>query len=216
MPDFKGVIFTPEDEPYLGMAEIKALDDLIVKIMRELERAKPHTGSDQLSAHQKAAILLIPSAVSLCLSVRELIRQAYLHGALTLLRPILERTITIQYLRLHPNALVIWEKGWEYRKRPKLYQMTESLFAGHLDDELRELLSESNLSIHQILTKEGNDMVHGGLDGLLKNVTLGENGPVSSPGKVLNRPDLAKKAALECTAWLTMLMVESSVAFPES
>ncbi|MEM6682835.1 MAG: DUF5677 domain-containing protein [Pseudomonadota bacterium] len=216
MSTFKGIIYTPEDEPYLGMLEIKVLDDLIVNMVGELKRAKPFTESDQISAHQKAAILLIPSAVSLCLSVRELIRQAYLHGALTLLRPILERTITIQYLRLNPEALVIWENGWEYLARPKLYEMTESLFAGRLDDELRELLSKHDVSIHQVLTKEGNDMVHGGIDSLLKNVSLGEKGLVSSHGKVLKRPDLAKKAALECTAWLTILMVESSAAFPES
>lgn len=211
-----GVIFTPDNEPYLGLVEVKALDDVIVATVNEMERAKPFTASKELTAHQKVAILIIPSGVSLCLSIRELIRQAYLHGALTLLRPVLERTITLQYLRLHPDALPIWENGWKYSERPKLHEMTKSLFSDHLDKELREVLSGNNWTVHQVLTKEGNDMVHGGIDALLKNVNFAEQGPTTSTGKVVNRPDLAKKAALECATWLAILLTESSAAFPES
>lgn len=216
MPDFKGVIFTPDDEPYLGLPEVKALDDIIVAAMDEMKRAKPLTASKELTTHQKAAILIIPSGVSLCLSVRELIRQAYLHGALTLLRPVLERMITIQYLRLHPDALVIWENGWKYKERPKLHEMTKNLFSDRMNEELKKTLSDNNWTVHQVLTSEGNDMTHGGIDALLKNVNFTEQGTTSSPGKVLNRPDLAKKAALECATWLAILMTESSAAFPES
>lgn len=216
MPEFKGVIFTPNDEPYLGLPEVKALDDVIVSAMDEMQRAKPYTASEKLTTHQKAAILIIPSGVSLCLSVRELIRQAYLHGALVLLRPILERMITIQYLRLHPDAHAIWENGWKYQERPKLHEMTKRLFSDRINDELEATLPENNWTVHQVLTREGNDMVHGGVDALLRNVNFTEQGTTTSPGKVVNRPDLAKKAALECASWLSILVTESSAAFPES
>ena len=126
MSNFKGIIFTPDDEPYLGLEEVKALDDAIVATMNEIERARPFTAGD-LNTYQKAATLLVPSGVSLCLSVRELIRQCYLHGALTLLRPILERVVTIQYIRRFPDSHKIWKNGWKYKERPKLYEMIDRL-----------------------------------------------------------------------------------------
>lgn len=216
MSNFEGVIFTPADEPYLGLQELIAFDNVIVEAMNETHRAKPLTALEGLTTHQKAATLLIPSGLSLCLSVRELIRQAYLHGALTLLRPILERVITVRYLRLNPNAHAIWENGWKYKERPKLYEMTEKIFSSNLNDELRQTLTENDLSIHKLLTSKGNEMVHGGVEGLLTNVSVTEQGITSSSGRVVNRPDLAKEAALECATWLILLMTESSVAFPES
>jgi hypothetical protein len=59
-------------------------------------------------------------------------------------------------------------------------------------------------------------MVHGGIEGLLKNVNETGEGVFSQPSKVVDRPDLAKEAALECATWLIILMTESIAAFPES
>ncbi len=143
MSGFEGVIFTPSSEPYLGLEELVALDRVIVAAVEELHRAKPLTSSQNLSTPQKAATLLIPSGYSLCLSLRELIRQGYLHGALTLLRPILERAITVKYLRLKPNSHPIWENGWKYKERPKLFEMIEELFSDNLDEELRKTLADN-------------------------------------------------------------------------
>jgi hypothetical protein len=77
-------------------------------------------------------------------------------------------------------------------------------------------LDKNNWSVHKLLTAKGNEMVHGGIEGLLTNVNNTEEGPTSSPSKVVNRPDLAKEAALECATWLILLMTESVAAFPES
>lgn len=215
LSDFEGVIFTPSNEPYLGLEELVALDELIVVAVQELHRAKPFTSSPQLSTLQKAAILLIPSGYSLCLSVRELIRQGYLHGALTLLRPILERAITVQYLRLNPKAHSIWDSGWKYRERPKLHEMIDELFSDDLDETLQQTLADNNWTINRVVTNKGNEMVHGGIEGLLTNVSVTGEGVISNPAKVVDRPDLAKEAALECAAWLAILMTENIAAFPE-
>jgi hypothetical protein len=216
LSDFKGAIFTPNDEPYLGIEELVAFDELVVAAMKEMERAKPLTKSVNLTTHQKAATLIIPSGVSLCLSVRELVRQAYLHGALTLLRPILERAVTISYLRTHPDSIHIWESGWKYKERPKLHEMTRSLYGKLLDARTNELLRNNNWNVHNLLTMESNDIIHGGIGGLLKNVNFLDSGAISNPGKVVDRPDLARKAALECSTWLSVLVTESSAAFTES
>ena len=215
MSDFERVVFTPSNEPYLGLEELVALDRVIVAAVEELHRAKPLTSNPHLSTSQKAATLLIPSGYSLCLSVRELIRQGYLHGALTLLRPILERAITVKYLRLHTEFHPIWENGWKYKERPKLPEMIDALFSDNLDEELRQALADNNWTINKVLTSKGNEMVHGGIEGLLKNLNESGEGMISNPSKVVDRPDLAKEAALECATWLIILMTESIAAFPE-
>lgn len=212
----KSVIFTPDSEPYLGLPELQAFDELIVSTMSEVKRASTYTFSEKLNTHQQAATLLIPSGISLCLSVRELIRQAYLHGALTLLRPILERAVTITYLRTYPEALTIWDQGWSYRERPKLREMTTKLYSGQIGDETTQLMEEHGWTLHQVLTSEGNEIVHGGPAGLLKNINQTEKGAITTAGRVVNRPDLAKQAALECATWLAVLMSESAAAFPET
>lgn len=216
MADFEGIIFTPDNEPYLGLEELVALDRVIVAAVKELHRAKPLTSNKPLSTPQKAATLLIPSGYSLCLSVRELIRQGYLHGALTLLRPILERAITVKYLRLNTKSHPIWENGWKYKERPKLPEMIDKLFSDNLDNKLNQTLADNNWTINKVLTSKGNEMVHGGIEGLLMNVNDTEEGMISNPSKVVDRPDLAKEAALECATWLIILMTESTATFPEN
>jgi hypothetical protein len=216
MSDFEGVIFTPNNEPYLGLEELIAFDRVIVAAVEELHRAKPLTSNLCLSTPQKAATLLIPSGYSLCLSVRELIRQGYLHGALTLLRPILERAITVKYLRLNTKSHPIWENGWKYNQRPKLHEMINELFSDEPDEVLSQLLVDNNWTINKVVTSKGNEMVHGGIEGLLTNVNVTGEGVFSQPSKVVDRPDLAKEAALDCSAWLIILMTESIAVFPES
>lgn len=210
------IVFTPDDEPYLGLEELIAFDRLIVASMDEMARARPHTFSESLTDHQKAATLLVPSGMSLCLSVRELIRQAHLHGALTLQRPILERAVTVSYLRKNPSSLRIWEQGWEYNKRPKLREMISDLYSNSLDDETQEQMEGYGWTIHQLLTSEGNDIIHGGPGGLLKNVNFTAEGAITSAGRNVDRPDLAKRAALDCSTWLSVLLSESLAAFPDA
>ena|SRR5947207_1563264 len=99
------VIFTPDNEPYLGSQELLAFDKCIVAALDLAKATAKATHAKNLSPLQTAATQLIPQGVSIALSIRELIRQGYLIGALTLVRPLAERAFTILYLRVHPDAI---------------------------------------------------------------------------------------------------------------
>jgi hypothetical protein len=61
-----------------------------------------------LSPLQEAAAELVPSASSIALSIRELVRQGYLLSAAMLRRPLFERVATLSYLIEHPDAVKLW------------------------------------------------------------------------------------------------------------
>ena len=71
-----------------------------------------------LSPLQAAAAEIIPQGVSIVLSMRELIRQAYLYSAAVLMRPLVERTGMIQYLVMQPVAVTAWHAGWPRKSQP--------------------------------------------------------------------------------------------------
>ena len=79
MPDterrWKGLIFTPDDEPYLGRELLFHFDEVITASMEQNSRIIPLTRQRSLSDLQKAATQLIPQRISLALSIRELIRR---------------------------------------------------------------------------------------------------------------------------------------------
>lgn len=63
-----------------------------------------------LTDHQKMACQVISQALSITLSIRELIRQGYLFGAYVLLRSLVERSMILFYLikkLLPPNSGVL-------------------------------------------------------------------------------------------------------------
>jgi hypothetical protein len=70
---------------------------------------------------------LAPQTISLALSIRELIRQGYLFGAKVLIRPFVERSVTMLYLFHNAEGLVLWNDGWDHKKRPSLQKMFEKL-----------------------------------------------------------------------------------------
>ena len=72
---------------------------------------------------QRAACQIIPSGISLALSMRELVRQGYLYGALVLMRQLAERAMTILYLNTFQKKVEIWTHGWDHKQRPTLAQM---------------------------------------------------------------------------------------------
>jgi len=108
-------VYTPADEPYLGRTSVRALDELIVRILDAQGTIAAWTRANDLTPLQRAASELIPSASSVALSVRELVRQGYLLSALILTRPLMERTATISYLVEQPHAIALWAEGWPHR-----------------------------------------------------------------------------------------------------
>lgn len=70
-------IFTPDNEPYLGVQLVHQLDLLIVPLMQQQTRIAAWTRSNDLTPIQQAASELAPGACSLALSIRESVRQGY-------------------------------------------------------------------------------------------------------------------------------------------
>ena len=68
-------------------------------------RLAARTYATDLTPLQIAATEIIPQGVSIALSMRELIRQAYLFSAGILMRPLVERTGMIYYLQKNPEAV---------------------------------------------------------------------------------------------------------------
>src|SRR5690348_9488010 len=106
------IIFTPENEPYLGRESVHTFDNLICACMEANARIAPLTLKIKKTGLQEAACQLIPQGISLALSIRELVRQGYLYGASVLLRPLIERIAILRYLQAKPDEIGKWERGW--------------------------------------------------------------------------------------------------------
>jgi hypothetical protein len=95
--------------------------------MEQNTKIGPWTHGRTISPLQMAATELIPHGFSIALSIRELVRQAYLISAEILLRPLIERAAVISYLCETPSALPLWEAGWPHKSRPPLYKMLAAM-----------------------------------------------------------------------------------------
>ena len=148
MSKFSGVIFTPDDEPYLGREDVNRLDLMVPAMLGAWQAIEEAVSKRKLSLLEAACVGLFPSTISLALSVRELVRQGYLHGAMVLVRPILERAITAAYLEVAPESQKVWVDGWNYTKRPKSKLMLE-------------VLRRKGYPLSPDLLAEFNSLVHG-------------------------------------------------------
>jgi hypothetical protein len=199
------VIFTPSDEPYLGRQLLHAFDNLICACMDLNSKCAPASHGKELSDFQRAMCVLVPQIISLALSIRELIRQGYLFGAKVLVRPLIERAVTSLYLYQKPEALKIWNEGWEHRKRPSLQKMIE---------ELNEKIQKGSAGSLKGITHELNSATHGDPLSAKWNVVLRDDGmPVFLPSKNLKSPGLADEVCAETIPWLATTMVVMSEAF---
>ena len=104
-------VFLPHNEPYLGHPTLLEFDQSIPAAMKINTRLAQGTFTRELSPVEQAAVQLISQAVSIAMSIRELIRQGYLFSAGLLLRPLIERVGTVEYLRVHPEAVQAWHAG---------------------------------------------------------------------------------------------------------
>lgn len=210
MSDYKSekqtkVVFTPGDEPYLGREALLAFDNLIVICLEANALVAPHTHTMKKDELQWAACQLIPAGVSLALSIRELVRQGYLYGALVLLRPLAERATTLLYLQRFPHKVGIWTSGWQHKQRPTLSQMFNEIGGSKFPNCGPEI------------TKVLNSLTHGDPASAMWNlVTVNEDSFGHAVSKILNRPELCDKISLEAATWLSVLLAMMHAIFPES
>jgi hypothetical protein len=106
------VVFTPGNEPYLGRELLYRFDELISSAMEQNASTAPRSHGCVLSDHQEMAGQVIAQALSITLSIRELIRQGYLFGAHVLLRALVERAAILLYIHHYPNNIERWKRGW--------------------------------------------------------------------------------------------------------
>lgn len=200
--DFEGVIFTPSDEPYLGRTSVLHFDQLICAVMETNLRVAPLTRLPMTDL-QMAATMLIPQGISLSLSIRELVRQGYLFSAAVLLRPLMERTAIIAYLRANPSAISIWESGWKFRERPSLATMLQTISGQRIDMHQARTMCETL-----------NHLVHGDpMSSDYNLVQLGEAGMGYAPSKITNAPDVCDFVCFGAIPWLVLLQAMMHALF---
>ena len=152
--------------------------------------------------------MVIPQAVSLALSIRELIRQGYLFGAHVLVRPLAERACILLYLHNYSADIAKWKAGWSHRDAPSLAQMFDAI----------QRAGSSKLNIRGVdLTASLNALVHGKPESARWNQT-GASGVRAghAASKLLQRPDICDEVSAQAMTWLAVTLAMMVTYFPDA
>jgi hypothetical protein len=141
-------VFSPHNEPYLGRESVYYFDGLIISCMEINQKIAKFTHENELNSIQRAASQIIPQGINLALTIRELVRQGYLFGALVLQRPFIERVAIISYLNENRDKIHLWENGWEHGKRPSLKEMLKTMSGGENEGNIRTICDTFNHLVH--------------------------------------------------------------------
>lgn len=201
------VVFTPDNEPYLGRASLLTFDKEIPFSLWVSSHIAAYTRERrrQLTDLQRAACQIVPQGINLALSIRELIRQAYLFAALVLMRPLIERAAIISYICDHPEAIEKWKDGWRFRERPPLRTMLCSMAPAGL-----ELEDAKDICEHY------GHIVHGDpVSAEWNRIPLDDGSLGYAVGKVLRHGSLCDELALQGWAYLRILVARATSCFPE-
>lgn len=200
MPSSTVVIFTPDNEPYLGRPLLVLFDRTITKSMAVHRQLGARTFATNLTAIQIAAVEIIPQGISIALSMRELIRQAYLFSAGILMRPLIERTGMIYHLHGNATAIKAWNNGWPRKSQPTFDNLLDLVMAPGSDEE--------RAAARTVLHK----LVHSDPRSASLNATTRSDGQLASAsGKELNEPmkaDYISAFATNCLDKLTNISIE--------
>lgn len=202
------VVFSPNDEPYLGRELLFHYDQMISCCLEINAEIAPLSHKLALSSSQRMACQVIPQSISLVLSIRELIRQGYLFGAHVLKRSLIERVTILLYLHHFPDKQVLWDEGWKHKNAPSLAKMFEQI----------NQKEEHDLKVkgHE-LTASLNSLVHGKPESAAWNsVIMGDGQFGSAPSKMLNSPKLCDDLCADILPWLTIIPAMMCAYFPEN
>jgi hypothetical protein len=205
-PEVTPIVFTPDNEPYLGRKLLFHFDQLISSAMEQNTVTAPKSHGLTLSDHQRMACQVIAQALSITLSIRELIRQGYLFGAHVLLRALVERAAILLYLHLHPEDIEKWNRGWHQKDAPSLAKMFDAIQSKQQRDSP---VRGSDL------TAAMNSLLHAKPDSAPWNlVPLDENGVGHAVSKILNRPELCDDLCANVIPWLVVIQGMMAAYFP--
>ena len=200
------VVFTPDNEPYLGRQLLFHFDQLISSAMEQNAVTAPTSHGRTLSDHQRMACQVIAQALSIALSIRELIRQGYLFGAHVLLRALVERSAILLYLQLHPGEIEKWNRGWHHKEAPSLAKMFDAIQS---KQQRESAIRGSDL------TAAMNSLLHAKPDSAPWNLMpLGKNGVGHAVSKILNRPELCDDLCANVIPWLVVIQGMMAAYFP--
>ncbi len=198
-------VYLPSNEPYLGRQSVFHFDQVIVSCLEANAGIASYTHTIELSPLQKAACQVIPQGINLALTIRELVRQGYLFGALLLMRPLIERAAVTSYLHRFPDKVEVWQRGWQRNERPGLTEML-NVMGGKTDVE----------TARQICELFGH-IVHGDPVGAKWNLLrLDENRLGYSVGKVTGDSELCDFICFQSYCYLVVLMGMMAACFPDA
>jgi hypothetical protein len=199
-------VFTPDNEPYLGRKLLFHFDKMISACLEQNAKVAPHTHLIRLSDLQQAACLLIPQGISIALSIRELVRQGYLFGALTLVRPLAERAAILLYLNKLPEEIAKWNRGWRHGEAPCFSKMLEVIAPDLKDRGLKGhqatavlnaiLHGKPECAVWSLIPLEGEEFGHG-------------------VSKSLSNPALCDEVCGLTLPWLICLLAMMVAYFPD-
>ena len=198
-------VYLPSNEPYLGRQSVFAFDQVISMCLKANAEVAAHTHEIQLSDLQEAASQIIPQGIHLALTIRELVRQGYLFGALVLVRPLMERAATMSYLDENPDDVALWKKGWSYSDRPSL------------NKRLQAMSGKADTSSAKQLCDTFNSIVHGDPVGAQWSIVrLSDNRAGYSVSKTINEPELCDFICFQTYHYLIVLMSMMIACFPDA
>jgi hypothetical protein len=198
-------VYLPSNEPYLGKESVFHFDQVIISCLEANTNIAAYTHRFKLSELQNAACQIIPQGINLALTIRELVRQGYLFGSLVLMRPLIERAAIISYLYSNPEEVNIWKNGWQFRERPSLVKMLETMNG------------KTDINIAKQICETFGHIVHGDPIGSQWNlVHLSDGGLGYSIGKIIDDSELCDFICFQSYCYLIVLMGMMVACFPEA
>jgi hypothetical protein len=204
LPSEDPLVFTPDNEPYLGRQLLFHFDQIITSAMEANANLAPLSFHDP-SNRQIMAGQVIAQSLSIVLSIRELIRQGYLFGAHVLKRPLVERVTILLFIDHYPDEIAQWNAGWMYRDAPSLALMLK---------RIQEKQGRNPIIPGHVLTEAMNSLVHGRPDSAPWNMVPLKNGVGHAVSKILNRPDLCDELCADVIPWAGVLLGMMAAYFP--
>ncbi|HAS8246766.1 TPA: hypothetical protein I7673_02470 [Vibrio vulnificus] len=206
-------INTPDDEPYLGLESLMMYNKMLVicfEKLKNLPRLSTNNSKEleSLTDHQRMAVQVINQSVNLGASIRELIRQGYLFGALVLERSFVERIMILLYLNKYPDQIKVWNAGWSKQR-----SLDKALRAPDLAKMLEEVGKDFDGEIPK--THAYNDLIHGKPSSLAHGLIVGDNEFIVSPSKTNNNIQDCDKLCHTVAPFLVVLLSMMTAYFPE-
>ncbi len=174
--------------------------------MEQNSASKISNNGRAFSEQQKMARQVSSQAISIALSIRELIRQGYLFGAHVLLRPVFERSMILLYIYNYPAEIKHWSNGWKQGEAPSLPKMIDKIAA--------KSASPLDIKSSDVL-KSMNSLLHSKPDSAYYNLSpLGDGRAEFASSKILNRPELCDSISGDVIPQLAIIGAMLNHYFP--